>query len=178
MFGGRVDIGSDEFVPTTEVRLKFTPQALGPADKGMWVKAHLVLSEGFAVDDVNANIPATLRFLGAESQSEYMNIFINEDGLVEIEAAFDRAAFCTNGPAEGTVKVIGLFTNGHYFYGTDSIKIINNSLKKLAVLASHWLRPDCRPPDWCDGLDLDHDSTVNFIDLAMLDACCIEIVTQ
>jgi hypothetical protein len=176
VFDGRVDMGADEFVPVTEVPMKFTPQALGPASRGKWIKAHLVLPDPFTVDDVDTNCPAALRFVGIEIDSEYMNLFVNEDELVEIEIGFDRGVFCGAGSAEGTVTVVGLFTDGHYFRGTDTVKLVNKTFERLAILAFHWLRSDCRPPDWCGGLDLDRDSLVNFMDFAMLDGCCLEIL--
>ncbi len=173
-----VDMGAYEVVPPPlEVPMKFTPQALNPNSKGKWVKAHLVLPDGFAVEDVDVNTPAKLCPLGIES--DYINAFINEDGLVEIEIGFGRAAFCGRtdyGPAD--VIVVGLLTTGQYFYGTDTIRIITHNLHYLAVFASYWLDEDCGAPDWCNGFDLDQDSVVNFIDFALFDSCCVEIITQ
>jgi hypothetical protein len=58
-----------------------------------------------------------------------MNVFINKDGLVEIEAAFSRADICGavmgNDPVE--VTVIGLLTTGQNFFGTDTIRITNQA---------------------------------------------------
>ncbi|MHC4160458.1 MAG: hypothetical protein ACYSSO_15440, partial [Planctomycetota bacterium] len=47
-----------------------------------------------------------------------------------------------------------------------------------ATLASHWLDGDCRPPDWCEGADIDQDSAVNFVDFAFLGSCCIEVTSR
>jgi len=170
-----VDMGAYEFLAPIEVWMKFTPQALNPGSQGKWVKAHLVLPEGFAVEDVDADTPAEIEQLGIES--EYMNVFINEDGLVEIEAAFRRGDFCGGvdfGPAE--VTVAGRLTSGQYFYGTDTIKIVSNKLGYVADLASYWLQAGCGPADWCGGLDVDRDSVVDWRDFAMSDGCCIEII--
>jgi len=170
-----VDMGAYEAVvpAMVEVAMKFTPQALNPGSQGKWVKAHLVLAEGFGVDDVDADTPAEIEQLGIES--EYMNVFINEEGLVEIEAAFRRGDFCAAidyGPGE--VTVIGRLTSGQYFCGSDTIRIINNKLGYVGALASYWLQADCGPPDWCGGLDVDQDSVVDWLDFAMSDGCCIE----
>ena len=59
------------------------------------LKAYLTLQEGFTVEDMDPNTPARMEPLVIES--EHLNIFVNEDGLVEIEAAFsafDRQEFC------------------------------------------------------------------------------------
>ena len=164
--------------PPMEVVMKFTPQALNPGSEGKWVKAHFVLPEGFAVEDVDANEPAEIEPLGIESN--HIDAFINEDSLVKIVAAFDRADFCEavtdDGPVELTVT--GMLTSGQSFYGTDTVRIINNNIQCLTVLASHWLRGDCGPPDWCSGIDLDQNSAVDFTDFVLLECCCIEIMTQ
>ena len=177
VIGGKIDMGAYES-NYIEFPMKFTPQVLNPGSKGNWVKAHFVLPEGFNVNDVNVSSPAKLWPLGIES--DYMNVFINEDDLVEIEVGFDRVAFCgveiDNSPLE--VIVIGKLTIGQDFYGTDTIRIIDKTLEFLAGLAAHWLEADCGKPDWCSGLDLNQDSAVNFVDFAISDGCCIEIVTQ
>ena len=157
--------------------MKFTPQALNPGSGGKWVKAHLVLPEGFGVDDVDADTPAEIEQLGIES--EYMNVFINDEGLVKIEAAFRRGDFCAAidyGPGE--ITVIGRLTSGQYFWGSDTIRIITNKLGYVAELAYYWLGADCGPPDWCGGLDVDRDSVVDWLDFAMSDGCCIEIIKE
>jgi len=174
-----VDMGAYEFfVPPLEVSMKFTPQALNPGSEGNWVKAHFALPEGFGVEDVDTNTPAVVEPGGIES--DYINVFINEDDLVEIKAAFGRADFCSivTGHEGIEVTVTGSFTTGQQFYGTDTVKITNNLLKYLAGLASYWLEEGCGKPDWCGGLDLDQDSAVNFVDFALFDGCCIEIITE
>jgi hypothetical protein len=170
---------NDEPVPPPmEVAMKFTPQALNPRSEGRWVKAHFVLPEGFAVEDVDANEPAEIEPLGIESN--HIDAFINEDSLVEIVAAFDRADFCEaaidDEPVELTVT--GMLTSGQSFYGTDTVRITNNNVQCLTVFASHWLHNDCGPPDWCSGVDLDQNSMVDFADFVLLECCCIEVVTQ
>jgi hypothetical protein len=159
-----------------EVAMKFTPQALNPNSKGKWLKAHFVLPQKYSVEDVDANRPAVVE--PGQIESTYMNVFVNGDGLVEIEAAFDRARFCNivTGGEPMVVRVVGSLTSGQQFYGTDTIKITSNYLKYLGTLASRWLQTGCGKPDWCSGLDLNQDSSVNFVDLALFDGCCIEVV--
>ena len=176
-----VDMGAYEAVllPMVEVPMKFTPQALNPGSKGNWVKAHFVLPEGFDVDDVDANTPAILQPGDVESEVP-MNVFVNEANFVEVEAAFERGSFCEAGISDEAmeVRVVGSFTSGQYFYGTDTIKIINKTFEYLGVLASHWLEADCGAPDWCGGVDLDHSSAVDLVDFALFDGCCIEVIRR
>jgi len=168
VIGGRIDMGAYEMPPWVKVPMKFTPQALNCKGKGKWVKARFVLSAEFTVEDVDSNSPAKAQPPGIES--EYMNVFVNDDGLVEIEAAFERAAFCdavkSCGPIE--ITVTGSLTSGQYFYGKDTIKIIKNSFECLAFLSSHWLELNCSKPDCCDGFDADRDTTVNLKDFAIM----------
>ena len=113
-------------------------------------------------------------------ESEYMNVFVNEDGLVAIEAAFSRGEFCSivTGDEGIEVTVVGRLTSGQQFYGTDIVKITSNALKYLASLASYWLEAGCGKPDWCGGVDVDQDSVVNFVDFALFDGCCVEIISE
>jgi hypothetical protein len=175
VINGRIDMGADEVVIAAT---KFTPQTLNPCSKGNWVKAHLVLPLDFTVEDVNTHSPAVLEPLGIESN--HMNVSVGEDGLTEVEIFFDRSAFCgvvvDNQPIE--VTVVGVLTSGQYFYGTDTIRIITNNRRYLAVLASHWLEDTCDQSDWCGGADLDLNSTVDFVDFAMFSGCCFEIVEK
>jgi hypothetical protein len=117
-----------------------------------------------------------------KTDSRKMAEFLSKDGLVEVEAAFDRGAFslCSSGQAERSVSILGLLTgtSGQYFYGTDSIKIINKMWEHLAGLASHWPEAGCGEPDWCGGAGLNQDSVVNLLDFALFDGCCIEIITE
>ncbi|MHC4645462.1 MAG: S8 family serine peptidase [Planctomycetota bacterium] len=177
VFDGRVDMGADEFVPPIEVPLRFTPPLLNLRSKGRWLKAHLRLPADVSIEDVDTHIPLLLEPFAIES--DYVNALAKRDGLVEIVAAFDRAAFCqVTGYGVQTVTVEGLLTTGQMFYGTGTINIVSNGLRCLAALASHWLDTGCSSPDWCGGADLDQDSTVNFTDFVLFDACCVEIIAR
>jgi predicted outer membrane repeat protein/parallel beta-helix repeat protein len=169
-----VDMGAYELglVPI-EVPMKLVPQALNPGSHGNWVKAFFVLPGGFEVEDVDTSRPAEVEQF--QLASEYMEVFLNEEGLVAVVAVFDRSAFCSIGPLEGEIAVVGYLTSGRRFRGTDTIKIVTSKIKHLAVLASNWLS-FCNSPDWCDGADLDQDSVVNFVDIALLDGCCFEVI--
>ena len=153
--------------------MKLVPQALNPGSQGSWVKAHFVLPTGFTVDDVDTSRPAEIEQF--QIQSENMDVFVNNKDLVEVIASFDRRAFCGIGPFEGEVVVDGFLTSGRKFRGSDTIKILKDKLKQLGVVASNWLSV-CGGPDWCDGADLDQDTVVNFVDVALLDGCCFEVI--
>ncbi len=77
-------------------------------------------------EDVDYNISGRIEPLGIES--DHMDVFADEDGLVRVEMAFDRTAFCDglNEGASMEITVKGFLTNGQYFYGKDTIKIIDN----------------------------------------------------
>lgn len=168
-----VDMGAYELgLLPIEVPMKLVPQSLNPGSHGKWVKAHFVLPEGFSVEDVDTSRPA--EFEQFQIMSESMEVSV-KDGLVAVVAVFDRSAFCDIGPFEGEIAVVGYLTSGRRFRGTDTIKILKNKLKHLAVVASNWLSV-CSAPDWCDGADLDQDSVVNFVDVALLDGCCFEVI--
>ncbi|MHC4624037.1 MAG: right-handed parallel beta-helix repeat-containing protein [Planctomycetota bacterium] len=177
-----VDMGAYEyFLPPIAVSMKFTPRAFNPYSGGKWVKAHFVLPEEFTVDDVDASTPARITEpLEPDLESEYMNVFANEEGFVEVEAAFSRARFCA-AAIDGNnieVTVAGSLSTGQLFCGTDMIKITTNYFKGLAALASQWLQTDCGRPDWCAGFDLDRNSVVDFVDFALFDGCCIEVTAE
>jgi len=172
-----VDIGACEFfMPPIEVPMKFTPQALNLKSKGNWVKASLLLPQGLTADDVDTGAGALLEPFGITSA--YMTVFADDQSGVKVVAAFDRAALCTAEGFEGTVTVQGLLTSGRLFYGTDTIKLINNSLGHLAALAARWLDQTCTNPTWCEGYDINNDGAVDFTDLALLSTCDIDIITD
>jgi predicted outer membrane repeat protein len=177
-----VDMGAYEyFVAPIEVAMRFTPQALNPGSQGKWVKAHFVLPEEYTVSDVDVNSPAKITEpFEPNIDSNYIDVFINESDLVEVEAAFERGVFCEAdiGDEAIEVTVVGSFTSGQQFYGTDTIKVTTSYLKHLGILASYWLEQECDKPDWCEGTDLDQDSVVDFVDLALFDGCCIEVVGE
>ena len=172
IIGSRVDMGAYE-ANYIKVPMHFTPRKLNPKSKGKWVKAHFILPEGFTAGDVNTNSPARI-IEPFTAKSVYMDVF--EDGLVKIMAAFDRAVFCSNGSMLEDIVVIAQLTTGQYFYGTDTIRIKTNNLEYLAVLTSHWLRTDCKKPHWCEDSDINQDGTVDFIDFAFFDGCCLEFI--
>jgi len=174
-----VDLGALEFFrPPVAVEMKFTPRVLNPVSKGRWVKAHFVLPEEFGVGDVDVNQAAVIEPGGIES--EYMNVFINDDGLLEIEAGFERAALCglVVGGEAVEIRVTGSLTSGQQFYGTGTVRITSNYLQHVGTLASYWLCEDCGEPEWCGGADVDRDGVVNFADLAVTGFCCIEITAK
>jgi hypothetical protein len=168
-----VDMGAYEvFLPPIDVWMKLTPHALNPFSRGRWVKAHFVLPDGFVVDDVDVNRPCKLvEPFEPDVASDYVNVFVNGDGLVEVEAMFIRSAFCSAGPLDGSVVVVGRLTDGRSFVGTDTIRAVDRSFERLAEFAGYWLRGDCGGPDWCEGLDSNEDGVVNFADFARLEGC-------
>ncbi len=174
---GRVDMGAYEFMPPVKVIMKLTPRTLNCGSKGNWVKAHLTLPEEFTVEDVDADRPAVLRDYNFESAP--LNVFVNENELVEIEAAFRREDICSlAGDWPDSLTVYGFFSDGNIFLGTSTVRIITPSLKDIGELAASWLEMDCSHPDWCGGADLNEDSIVNYADFALLGSGQIEFVSK
>jgi len=173
-----VDMGAYEFfIPPIEVPMKLTPRTLNLTSKGKWVKAHLVLPEGFGIEDVDSNL--LLRIVEPfELQCDHMNIWLNDNNLVELEAAFDRAQFCrSTRPGEIVgLKVEGSLADCRRFYGMGTIKTLDKTAEYLAGLASYWLEQDCQNPDWCGGFDITGDGVVNFLDFVRIQSCCLEVL--
>jgi hypothetical protein len=109
--------------PPMEATMKITPKTLNCTSTGKWVKAHFVLPTDLTVDDVDSNILGRIDSLGIEA--DYMDVFVDEDGQVRVEMAFDRGALCEGLTDSESVEITvrGFLTNGHYFYGTETIKI-------------------------------------------------------
>ncbi|UCC22691.1 MAG: right-handed parallel beta-helix repeat-containing protein, partial [Planctomycetota bacterium] len=121
-----VDMGAYEFWPPVEAEMTLTPHSLSCASKGRWVKARVVLPEGYLPEDVDIDTPAVA--LPMDVESEYIKVFASGKGPVSVEIRFDRAAFCDalteNGEIE--VTITGSLTTGREFYATDTIKIKPN----------------------------------------------------
>jgi hypothetical protein len=130
---GRIDMGAYEAgLPAVEVEVTVTPEMLNCASKGNWVKAHVILPEGYWPEDIDVNTPAVAEPMGAES--EYMKVFDDGEGEFGVEIGFDREAFCAAGAEseDGYLDVIvrGWLLTGQPFEGTDTIKVISQRLRR------------------------------------------------
>jgi len=169
-----VDMGAYE-ADYIEVEMKFTPQTMNYASKGKWVKAHFTLPPEYRVEDVNVDKAIKIVepvILG----SQVIDVFMSANGCVEVVASFARSELCGMDKWDGSIVVMGAFSSGGYFYGTDNIKIVPNRMKSLNMITSQWLNNDCGEPDWCDGLDVDDNTVINFIDMTLYNTCCFEVV--
>jgi len=160
-----------------QVPMKLTPRTLNCRSYGSWVKAHLTLPEGFTVEDVDSNRPAVLHSFGFESAP--LDVFVNEDELVEIEAAFEREVVCSlAGDWPQMLTVAGFLTDGNIFLGNSNVRVITPGMKEVQELAYYWLSADCNPGNMCNGMDLNGDSIVNFMDFALLQGIEVEFISQ
>ncbi len=160
-----------------KVPMKLTPGALNCRSKGNWVKANLTLPQGFTVEDVDSNKPAVLHPFGFKSLPLYVSV--NENGLVQIEAAFQRQAVCSlAGDWPQVLTVVGFLNDGNIFLGTSKVKIIHPGMKVINKLKWHWLNEDCDHPGFCDGVDVNRNSLVNLLDYALLMNIEVEFVTD
>jgi hypothetical protein len=110
-------------------------------------------------------------------ESEYIEVFVNDEGIVEVVAAFNRSEFCSCEPFGEAVIVEGLSFAGQCFYGVDSVRVIDRRLELIEALAMHWLE-DCAGPDWCEGSDVDGDGVVNLRDFALVEGFCVEMISE
>jgi parallel beta-helix repeat protein len=162
-----VDMGAYETIPpSTEATMNFTSTTLNCSSEGNWIKAHFILPEGYLIEDVDTDKPATIDSLTI--LSDHMNAFINDEGFVEIEIAFSRNDFCSIGLFGNVDLTVRGWLIGQTFYGTDTIRITTNQLEKLPEFLSHWLQTNCLEPDFCNGFDLDQNGTVNLADFVLL----------
>jgi hypothetical protein len=167
-------------VAPVAMAMNFTPGVLNPRSEGNLMKAHFVLPEGYEIGDVDVNTPAVLQPLGIES--EYINVFVDRGrwGEPGVEIGFDRRSFCEAvgdfGPGEVTVSV--RLTNGIYVYGTGTVRIIERNMEYLGVMVSYWLEDECDVPDWCERSDVDENGMVDLVDFALINGCCVEVITE
>jgi alpha-tubulin suppressor-like RCC1 family protein len=87
-----------------EVAMKFTPKTLNCTGRGKWVKAQFVLPADLMVEDVDSNIFGQIE--SPRVEADYMDVFVDEDGLVGIEMAFDRAALCDGLTDDASIETI------------------------------------------------------------------------
>jgi hypothetical protein len=168
---GQADSKPDEVVVTVlemmQAEMVLTPQSLNPTSQGRWIKAHFILPEGYTIDDVDTDTPATLYPAGITS--DHSEAFVNEDGFCAVEIAFQRgdvaAKLTENG--EVALHVLAHLTGGVPFYGTDTIGILDIRWEKMLGLSSHWLEAVSGGKDK-GGYDIDGDSNINLIDLALM----------
>jgi hypothetical protein len=160
-----------------QVPMKLTPRTLNCRSKGNWVKAHITLPQGFTVADVDSNRPAVLYSIGFQSAPLY--VFINENELVEIEATFERKQVCSlTGNWPQALTVTGFLADGNIFLGTSKVRVIHLGMKVIEDLAGYWLNADCVHPDFCDGIDMNRDSSVNLLDYALLMNTNVEFISN
>ena len=51
-------------------------------------------------------------------------------------------------------------------------------MKEIQGLAYYWLSTDCNLGNMCNGMDLNGDSIVNFVDFALLQRIEVEFISQ
>ena len=116
-------------VEPLEVQMKFTPQTLNCKSKGKWVKAHMTLPQGFTGKDVDKQATATLEPYGLPTNK----IQASSGKSKKVTISFDRGTFARalNGDPNDTAEVtaVGQLKSGQYFFGTDTIRVLNSVAK-------------------------------------------------
>jgi hypothetical protein len=113
-----------ECPPPVEAEVKIRPKTLNLASKGKWISCKIWLPEDYNVADVNS---ATV-FLEDEIPAEW--IWFNEKQNV-VTAKFARSELQEIlEPGEVDLTVTGYLTDGSYFEGTDTIRVIDKGKAK------------------------------------------------
>jgi predicted outer membrane repeat protein len=121
----RIDMGAYEYTPPVQAQINLTPQMLNCDSRGNWLKAHVILPEGYYPEDIDVNTPAVAEPPGIES--EFIEVNEYSDGSFDVQIYFDREVFCEalseseDGLLE--VTVTGSLTDGRKFQGSDTIKL-------------------------------------------------------
>jgi len=112
--------------PAVEAVLEMMPGVLNCRKQGEDVKARLTLPEGYLPEDVDVERPVVLEPAGIESV--YVEVRLDKQGLVVVEAGFERPALCEGLAASGDefleITAAGHLTSGQCFYGISTIKIM------------------------------------------------------
>jgi hypothetical protein len=164
-------------LPTFEFPMHLTPKVLNAGSQGNWVKAHFELPSDYAPEDIDPNTPLIIEPFDVESK--YINVFINDDGFVEIEAGFDRSELGKLGDfGPDEVRVIGRLADSSCFVGIDTVKIIDHRIDQLVLTTTYWLNEQCDTLNSCDNCDLNADGIIDFVDYAAIDNLFVEFTVQ
>jgi hypothetical protein len=113
-------------VAPLDVNMKFTPHTLNCKSKGKFVKAHFKLPKGFTGRNVDKQETATLEPFGLPS----IRIQASNGKSRNVTIVFDRRTFARTliGDANETaeVTVVGQLKSGRFFFGTDTIRVLNS----------------------------------------------------
>jgi len=125
VIGDAVDMGAYE-TNYIEVEMNFTPKTLNCSSRGKWVKAHIVLPEEFLPEDIDVSVPAWAEPIDLE----YIKVLGSNP--VKLEIGFIRQVFCeaVTKTDEVEITITGSLTTGQYFYGSDTIKLIDKNDRK------------------------------------------------
>jgi hypothetical protein len=153
-------------IQASRVPMNLTPRTLNCRSQGNWVKAHFTLPEEYSISDIDLDRSAVVDSSGIESA--LLEVSVNKDGSIEITASFDKEQICSlAGDWPEIFRVYGFFTDGSVFFGESVIRINPAGLKEVTELALYWLE-ECDYPDWCEGMDMNRDTVVNFQDYPLL----------
>ncbi len=110
-------------IEAMEVQMKFTPQSLNCKSKGKWVKAHIKLPADFNGKDIDKEQTATLEPFVLPANR------IQAGKSKNVTMSFDRRTFARlllGDANDAEVTAVGQFKSGQFFFGTDTIKVLNS----------------------------------------------------
>jgi hypothetical protein len=121
-------MGAHEAVATTKFALVILPRTIIRGGGGEEISAIMHLPEHVIKDDIDANEPLVL-YPGAIEADRQRLIppSIEAKSNTRIHAVFDKAELfgIAGDNSDVELTVIGRFSTGQYFYGTDTIRIIS-----------------------------------------------------
>jgi len=126
VIAGRVDMGAYES-NHIDARLWILPRTINRHSRQRRIMAWLRLPQGVAKDDIDSNTPLLLYPGEIEPTRQYIFPRGRRPKRVSIIAYFDKRdlmdVISNNGRVE--LKLVGRLKTGRYFYGTDTVRIIN-----------------------------------------------------
>jgi hypothetical protein len=133
---GTVDSAADDVNVTVigpvKGNLCVMPSTINRRSNEPWVLATIRLPEGIGQKDIDVREPLTLYPGGIKAKGRWI-LPCNERGhrFVSIFASFDKDDLMAAVPQNGItpLRVAGKLTSGQYFYGCDTVRIIDLKLK-------------------------------------------------
>ena len=127
------DMGVYEAVASTQGKLIILPRTINRSGWGRRILAVMRLPESIGRDDIDTYEPLVLYPGAIEAAKQYViQPHRRVRSNVRIVAVFDKAEMLahTADNADVQITVIGRFSTGEYFYGTDTVRVIVGAVRE------------------------------------------------